>query len=194
MAEQAHRRRLFLGCTVAVVATAFGFAVRGAVLQDWRVQFNLSQEQVGTILGAGLYPFAASIILFSLIVDRIGYGISMVIAFALHVVSALVTVFADSFQALYLGTFLFSLGNGVVEAVVNPVTTTIYDKDKTHYLNVLHAGWPGGMVLGGILGILLSSDGTLGTLPGRMWQWKMAMMLLPMVAVHGSAGSREGIG
>ena len=155
MTDQADRKRLFVGCVVSLVATAFGFAVRAAILQDWRAEFNLSQEQIGYLLGAGLFPFAISIILFSLVIDRIGNGISMAIAFSLHVVSAIITLAAPfalaapgsspeaiaagqkmGFALLYLGTFLFALGNGTVEAVVNPVTATIYKNDKTRYLNI----------------------------------------------------------
>ena len=29
-------------------------------------------------------------------------------------------------------------------------------RDKTRYLNILHAGWPGGLVLGGLLAIAVS--------------------------------------
>ncbi len=105
-------RRLFLGCFFALVATAFGFVVRAMILDDWRAQFNLSGEQIGYLVGAGLYPFAISIILFSLVVDRIGYGVSMVLAFAGHLASAVITIFAGDFSTLYLGTFLFALSNG----------------------------------------------------------------------------------
>ena len=80
MADNNHSRRLFLGCFMALVATAFGFAVRGAVLTDWGAQFDLTEEQKGIINGVGLYPFAISIILFSLIIDRIGYGTAMCFA------------------------------------------------------------------------------------------------------------------
>jgi MFS family permease len=177
-----------------------GFAVRGAILEDWRTQFNLSQEQIGYLLGAGLFPFAISIILFSLIIDRIGNGISMAIAFTLHVVSALVTIAAPlalaapgsspeaiaagqhtGFTLLYVGTFLFALGNGTVEAVVNPVTATLYDREKTRYLNILHAGWPGGLVLGGLLAIAVSFTDP-ASVPGTLWQWQMALVLLPTAA------------
>ena len=89
MADAQHSRRLFLGCFMALVATAFGFAVRGAVLADWGVQFHLTEEQKGIINGVGLYPFAISIILFSLIVDRIGYGTAMCFGFLGHLVSTL---------------------------------------------------------------------------------------------------------
>ena len=188
MTEDVHRRRLFIGCIVSLVATAFGFAVRASILEPWRVEFNLSQEQIGYILGAGLFPFAISIILFSLIVDRIGNGVSMAIAFTLHVASALITVAAPlalapagsspeaiaagqqlGYRLLYIGTFIFALGNGTVEAVVNPVTATLYSKEKTRYLNILHAGWPGGLVLGGLVAIAVSFVEP-GMLPGRVWQ------------------------
>ena len=56
MSEPIHRTRLFTGCIVSLVATAFGFAVRAAILEDWRSEFNLTQEQIGYILGAGLFP------------------------------------------------------------------------------------------------------------------------------------------
>ena len=103
------QQRLFLGCFFSLIATAFGFIVRAMLLNDWRVEFNLSNEELGSIGGAGLYPFAISIILFSLIVDRIGYGTAMVFAFVGHLVSALITIFAGSFGALYVGTFIFAL-------------------------------------------------------------------------------------
>src|SRR5919106_5851456 len=94
MTDAINRKRLFTGCVVSLVATAFGFAVRAAILENWRTEFNLTQEQIGYILGAGLFPFAISIILFSLIIDRIGNGISMAVAFTLHVVSAIITLAA----------------------------------------------------------------------------------------------------
>jgi len=197
MTEDIHRRRLFIGCIVSLVATAFGFAVRAAILEPWRVEFNLSQEQIGYILGAGLFPFAISIILFSLIVDRIGNGVSMAIAFSLHVVSAIITVAAPlalapagsspeaiaagqqlGYRLLYIGTFIFALGNGTVEAVVNPVTATLYSTEKTRYLNILHAGWPGGLVLGGLVAIAVSFVEP-GMLPGRVWQWQVGLVLVP---------------
>jgi MFS family permease len=184
MADEKRLQRLFLGCFIALVATAFGFAVRGAVLGDWATQFGLTEEQKGIISGAGLYPFAISIILFSLIVDRIGYGTAMVFAFIGHITSTLLTIFAPSFEVLYVATFLYALSNGVVEAVINPVVATMFKHDKTHRLNMLHAGWPAGFVLGGLLSIaVLMAGNRIGTaLPGHIWQWQMAAMLLPMVA------------
>jgi MFS family permease len=184
MAENNHSRRLFLGCFIALIATAFGFMVRGAVIGDWEVQFKLTEEQKGIIGGVGLYPFAISIILLSLVIDRIGYGTTMALAFGGHLISTLLTIFARDFQVLYIATFIYALSNGAVEAVINPVVATIYKERKTHWLNVLHAGWPGGLVLGGLLSILAVSLGSrIGDdLPGRLWQWQMGVLLLPILA------------
>ncbi len=197
MDESINRKRLLIGCVIAIVATAFGFAVRVAILGDWRAEFNLSNEQVGYVAGAGLAPFAVSIILFSLIIDKIGNGVSMAIAFTLHVLSAVITLCAPlalapagsspeaiaagqkaGFLLLYIGTFIFALGNGTVEAVVNPVTATLFSREKTKYLNILHAGWPGGLVLGGLVAIAIGFiDPT--SLPGRVWQWRVGLVLVP---------------
>jgi MFS family permease len=93
------------------------------------------------------------------------------------VTSAIVTIFADGYWMLYWGTFILALGNGTVEAVINPVTATIFPKEKTKWLNILHAGWPAGLVLGGILAILMG--------PEVNWKWKVALVLLPTV-VYGA--------
>ena len=156
-----NQRRLFLGCFVSMIATALVFAVRGAVLNDWGVEFGLTEELKGMISGAGLYPFAITIILFSLIQDKIGYGRSMAIAFLLQIAGAIVTIAATPphWEMLYIGTFIYALGNGVVEAVINPVVATLYGKNKTQWLNVLHAGWPAGLVLGGLLSIAVILGG-----------------------------------
>ncbi len=182
MADKTQARRLFLGCFLALVATAFGFVVRGAVLEDWARQFTLSEEQKGIIQGVGLYPFAISIILFSLIIDRIGYGTAMVFAFVGHLVSTVLTIFAPNFVVLYIATFIYALANGTVEAVINPVVATIYKDNKTHWLNILHAGWPGGLVLAGLLSIGVSlAGGRVEALPGELWQWQMGILLVPII-------------
>ena len=59
-----------------------------------REVFNLSpRRQKGSIQGAGLYPQALSIIFFSLVIDRIGYGRTMAFAWIGHIVSpAIITM------------------------------------------------------------------------------------------------------
>jgi len=164
---------LFWTCFFALVATSFGFIIRTQIIGDLGVHFNLSETQKGEILGVGLWPFSLSIILFSLIIDKIGYGRSLYFAFACHVVSAFVTIFAKNYWMLYIGTFILAIGNGTVEAVINPAVATLYSKDKTKWLNILHAGWPGGMVLGGLMILLMGT--------GVDWRWKVGLILIPVV-------------
>jgi MFS family permease len=170
------QKRLFVACIMALVATAFGFGARLQLLGEMGETFGLSETQKGALGAAGLFPFALSIIFFSLILDRMGYGMGMLFAFVAHVVSAVMTLMATSFAMLYMATLLFAFANGAVEAVINPVTATLFPKNKTHYLNILHAGWPGGMALGMIIIILLG--------PTVSWQVKMAIFLVP-TAVYG---------
>jgi MFS family permease len=166
--------RLFVACIISLVAAAIGFVVRAFLVLEWGVRFNLTDTQIGSIQGAGLYPQALSIILFSLVVDRLGYGRTMAFAWIGHTLSAVITMTASSYTGLYVGTVVFALANGAVEAAINPVTATLYPREKTHYLNILHAGWPGGLVLGGLLAIALGGSGG-----ENAWRWKVALYLIP---------------
>jgi MFS family permease len=166
--------KLFYACFVALITTSFGFILRALMLPEWGVEFNLTQTQLGEIAGVGLWPFAISIVLFSLVIDKIGYKTAMVFAFICHVASAALTVFANGYWMLYIGTFIVALGNGTVEAAVNPVVATMFPREKTKWLNILHAGWPGGLVLGGIIALLMGSH--------TRWEYKIALILLPTVA------------
>lgn len=166
--------RLFTACIIALVAVAFGFVIRAFVLNDWGVLFNLSESQKGSIQGAGLYPQALSIVFFSLIIDRVGYGRTIAFAFIAHVVSAIITITARDFKGLYLGTFIFALAAGAVEAAINPITATLFSQSKTKHLNILHAGWPGGLVIGGVLAIAMGTSGG-----PDAWRWKIALFLIP---------------
>ena len=164
--------KLFWGCFIALIATAFGFIVRAQVIGEWGAEFNLSKTHQGEIFGVGLWPFAISIVIFSLIIDKIGYKIAMIFGFVCHVVSFIMTYTADGYDDLYWATFIVALGNGTVEAYINPVAATMFSKDKTKWLNILHAGWPGGLVLGGILAIAMGTAD---------WQMKVGLILIPTI-------------
>ena len=53
---------LFWGCFAALIATAFGFQVRAMLMETWGTEFGIDKTQQGEIFGAGLWPFAISII------------------------------------------------------------------------------------------------------------------------------------
>jgi len=167
-----NRTRLLTASVVAIATTSFGFIVRAFLITEWGEVFNLTETQKGALQGAGLFPFAVSIILVSLIIDRLGYGRAMAMAWVGHIVAAIVTMTAGGYTQLYVGTLIFALANGVVEAVTNPAVATLYPKEKVRYLNILHAGWPGGLVFGGLLFIAMGATS---------WQLKIGLFLLPAV-------------
>ena len=167
-------RRLFWGCFIALVATSFAFIIRVMLMDEWQIVFGLSETQKGEIFGAGLWPFGISIVLFSLLIDKFGYGRSMVFAFVCHIASALLMITAKGYWGLYVGSILNALAAGAVEAVINPAIATMYPKCKTKMLTILHAGWPGGFVLGGIAMLLLGKFNI-------DWHVTVAIILVPTV-------------
>src|SRR5690606_14426294 len=88
------QKKLFWACFVALVATSFVFGARANIIGAWQTEFGLSEAQKGVILGVGLWPFAISIIVFSLIIDSIGYKTAAYFAMACHIASLLLTLFA----------------------------------------------------------------------------------------------------
>ncbi len=177
-------KKLFWACFIALIATAFGFIIRVLIMDDWATQFGLDETQKGQIFGVGLWPFAISIVLFSLIIDRIGYGPAMIFAFFCHAASIAITVAVPDLAGgdkdkaywwLYAGNFICALGNGTVEAVINPVVATMFARDKTKWLNMLHAGWPGGLVLGGVLALSLGEYGVTD------WRIKIGLLGIPVL-------------
>ncbi len=165
---------LFWGCFLAMITTSLAFITRAFLCNDptlWPKTFGLDKVQAAELFGAGIWSFALSIILFSLVIDRIGYKAAMVFSFlcyagyAVFALMAYDTVAAGTPEAqraaywlLYAGSVILGLGNGTVEAFTNPVVATMYSREKTKWLNILHAGWPAGLVIGGLLSIGLAEQ------------------------------------
>src|SRR5690606_27671489 len=63
---------------------------------------------------------------------------------------------AQAWSCLYAGSVILGLGNGTVEAFITPVVATLFNREKTKWLNILHAGWPAGLVAGGVIMIALT--------------------------------------
>ena len=90
------RRLLFWASFLSLAATGFGFAFRVAMGGAYGKEFDLTQQQVGEVLGASLWPIAITMIGFSLVVDRTGYKMPMYLAFVLQAAAGVGTFMADS--------------------------------------------------------------------------------------------------
>ena len=178
-------KRLLWAGFAAILAAGVGLAIRGGIFEIWRAKFGFTGLEVGLINGAGFTGFCFGIIIGGIIADRIGYGKLVIAAFGFHVLSAFVTFGASdgmaektAFVYLWLGTFLFAVANGTLEAVANPLVATLFPHNRTHFLNILHASWPAGLVLGGLVGTVLGEK--------MHWGWKaqLGLFLVP-TAVYG---------
>lgn len=185
-------RWLFVCSCIALVTSAFTFVVRGDILQNLGDYFALTQEQKGGIEGAVFLGMALSMFGGGFICDALGMKRIMWLAFASHLIGSLGTIalgtgwaptFADSRQAylwLFGLSFLMGCGNGFTEVAINPLVATLYSHNKTHYLNILHAWWPGGLVIGG----LSAQFGVRGLFPDgigglELWQTSLLLITIP---------------
>jgi MFS family permease len=170
--------KLFWACFIALVATSFVFGIRANTLGALQDSLNLSEQQKGAINGAGMWPFALSIIFFSLIIDRIGYKTVALFAIVCHVVSLFFHLRSSTYNDFYWSTLLVSVANGSVESFINPVVATIFAKQKSKWLNILHAGWPAGLALGALVCLLFPHTKLFFE---TEWKFRFATCLIPVV-------------
>ncbi len=184
-----HDKILFWGCFIAIVTTSYAFISRMILCGGQFVtDFGLDKVSAGELQGAGIWPFGVSIIVFSLFIDRIGYKVAMLFSFVSYLIYIVMAFMAynaihgvtgaalpeaqkHGHQLLYWGSIILGLGNGSVESYANPIVATMFSTDKAKWLNRLHAGWPGGLVLGGLCTIALTSN--------TDWRLLLGLILIP---------------
>jgi MFS family permease len=181
------KTRIFILSVIALVSTGMSFSLRSTIAEDLRTIFFdpidklNSGNMIGSVLGIAFTGYAITIPLGSALLDVLKMGLTLRICAAFLTLGTVMIMLAGNlvsgaavYPYLWAGFLMLGLGWGLVEAVINPLTTTIYPEEKTHRLNVLHAWWPGGIIIGGLLGWAL------GTVHAA-WQLKMAITLIPMV-------------
>jgi MFS family permease len=171
--------RLLWAGFMAILAAGVGFALRGGIFDNWGKEFGFTAAQLGAIGGAGFSGFCFGIIIGGVIVDKIGYGKLVALALICHILSAFVTFAAstpqNAYNFLFWGMFIFAYANGTLEAVANPLVATLFPHNRTHFLNILHASWPAGMVLGSVAGWVLDDKMQVS------WKIQLALYLVPTI-------------
>jgi MFS family permease len=183
------RTRLFLVSALALTTAGIAASLRANAAGDIQRIFldpidkAHSAEMIGAILGIPFLGFALTIAIGSPLLDVIGMGLLLPLSGILFALGSLLMVFSGSlatgpgvYTVLWAGALIIGIGWGLVETVINPLTTSLYPDEKTARLNTLHAWWPGGLVIGGLVGVAMSNVG-LG------WQAKLALVALPGIAV-----------
>ena len=182
------KSRLFWMSVFALLSAGMTFATRADVLQ--RLGNDIFTGTAATAVAtAAAFPFlgfAVSIILSSPLLDKLGMGKLLGLSALLMTIGIVMVIFTKSFDsaigpsvAVGGSFFIFGLGWGLVEAVINPLIATVYADDKTHKLNNLHAWWPAGLIIGGLIGLYFENH----HLP---WRIELAIPLIPVV-IYGFA-------
>ncbi len=166
------KNKLFIASCLALLVTALSFGIRAGILNQLGIDFNLNTAELGSITATAFWGFPLAIIIGGMVVDIIGMKNLLIAAFLFHLAGILLTVFAQGFWSLFFSTLLIGMANGTVEAACNPLVTALYPENKTTKLNHFHLWFPGGIVIGTIVVILLNTV-NLG------WKVQVGIMIIP---------------
>jgi MFS family permease len=208
-------RRLFVAGCIALITSAFSFMIRQDITDPLSDDFLLTKEAIGAVMGAAFLGMASAMIVMAPLCDWLGMGRVLFVAWMCHLCGILGTIFSPFLKAqlepslvpslfadgrdlgywiLWISTFLVGCGNGLVEIAINPLAATLFPKQKTHYLNVLHAWWPGGLIMAGLLATFVigpamgaygkSAGLTQAATASLTWKLKVGLLLVPL-AIYG---------
>jgi predicted MFS family arabinose efflux permease len=184
-AARYNNKAIFWISVLALFTAALANAIRGGASEAMKQELfdptaaARSGELIGSALGNAFLGFAISLLLISPLLDKIGAKRIIMFAAASFIIGPILILMAPSsgsFDAVYgvltAGMIFTGFGWGATEGSINALTTTIYPEDKTGKLNVLHAWWPAGMIVGGLLSVLLFGG-------GFGWRTLIALLMIP---------------
>jgi len=192
-----NRQKLFVASCVSLVTTAMVFAIRGDIADPLMRAFHITAEQQGLVFSPAFWAFTIAIFIGGALVDTVGMRSLHILSAVGYIIGVLLVILAPrpatptaavlstpeikslfdttSTTLLYAGFFIMGLSQGLVEGVINPLVVTIYPDQKTRRLTMMHAWWPGGQVIGGLLAVALTL-----TINPR-WEVKLATIMVPAV-------------
>ncbi|MDX2443513.1 MAG: MFS transporter [Bacteroidales bacterium] len=176
MKDKINSNRLFIASCIALIVTAISFALRARLETVFGPDgYGLTQEEIGWAFAPAFWGFTLAMIIGGPLVDYLGIKRIIWTAFFFHTIGIIGTIVARDFWTLFSGTLAIGIGNGMVEASLNPMITSMYPKEKIKMLNRFHVWFPGGIVIGAILGYLLMDKLNLS------WQVYVAFLFIPLV-------------
>jgi MFS family permease len=174
--KEINRDRLFLASCVALVVTAMTFAIRAGILSELGVQFKLTDTQLGWVNSMAFLGFPVAMIIGGLLYNEVGAKKMVWAAFFSHLLGLVLTITAGGFWGLLVSTFFIGFANGCVEAACNPLIADMYHSNKTTMLNRFHVWFPGGIVIGSLVGQVMGGSLEMG------WQAQIGIMVIPTLA------------
>jgi MFS family permease len=182
MQKTFNANRLFIASCMALITTAMAFGIRAGVLGTIGTQYGLTAEQLGYIAGTAFWGFTLGIIFGGPLCDFVGMKRLIYLAFIGHAIGIVMTIFSGSFWSFYISTLFVGIANGLVEAVCNPLVTTLYPNNKTEKLHLFHLWFPGGILISTLIvlavGKLAVNDMVFGI---DAWKVQIATMIIPNI-------------
>lgn len=186
-----NRGRLFIVALLALFTGGAAVSMRAATAVHMRTEYldpldKLNAgEMLGTALGAAFAGFAITLLLASAVLAKIGFRNALIAAAALMIagfaiVSAAGSLGVSPYTGLLVGMVVQGLGWGLIETVINPLTSAVYARDRVSRLSILHAWYPAGVVAGALMG--LAVDGA-----GVAWRWELLVLAILSLAFAGLA-------
>ena len=173
MNQNVNANRLFYGSCFALITTAFSFAIRAAILPELGEEFGLNAEQLGFITSMWFLGFPISMIIGGLVYNTVGPRIIMVVAFVMHVLGIVMTIYSEGYTSLLVSSLILGIGTGCTEAACNPMIADSYAGLKMNkMLSRFHMWFPGGIVVGSLIALAMNKMG-LG------WQAQFWMIMIP---------------
>jgi predicted MFS family arabinose efflux permease len=183
-----NRRSIYWICVLALFIAAFANSVRAgaagamkAALLD-PIDAEHSGELIGSVLGSSFLGFAISLLVISPLLDRFGAKRVILFAAACYIIGPGLVLLAAGTGAsvvmlLNIAMVIWGFGWGATEASINPVIASTYADDKTGKLNALHAWWPAGIIVGGLLSVLFFKSLNLS------WEMLIGLTIVPGIVL-----------
>jgi MFS family permease len=150
-----HRGRIFVLSLLALFTAGAAVSVRAATAVHMRTDYldtldpARAGEMIGTVLGSAFAGFAVTLFLVSAVLAKIGFGRALAAAAILLIAGLVLVAFAGSpffgtlglspYAGLLIGMVVQGFGWGLVETVINPLTSALYPEDRVERLSILHA-------------------------------------------------------
>ncbi|GMN10232.1 hypothetical protein MTsPCn9_13530 [Croceitalea sp. MTPC9] len=174
--ENINKNRLFVASCVALLVTSMTFAIRARLETVFGPEgVGLTLEQIGWAFTPAFWGFTIAMIVGGPLVDSLGIKKITWIAFITHAIGIVWTILAKDQTSLFTATLFVGIGNGMVEAALNPMIASMYTENKTKMLNRFHVWFPGGIVVGSLIGWLVMDVMGLG------WQVMVGVLFIPLI-------------
>lgn len=176
--ETINRNRLFYASCFALIVTAMTFAIRArleTVFGPGEGGMGLTLEQIGWAFTPAFWGFTLAMVIGGPLVDALGMKKITWLAFITHTIGIVLTIMASDMTSLFIATLFVGIGNGMVEAACNPLVASMYPKEKTMMLNRFHVWFPGGIVIGSVVGWLVMDQ------MGLRWEIMVGTLFIPLI-------------